>query len=186
MSVPDPVWQQCVRPRKENSLSEGGVKKVLFVAMLLALGCALAAGQGVRIGEPYQDVYSTLRSGPYQEVAPRVENGKKELVTRRRETPDGRILDITEYYTFTRDESLQMVETHYICKDDGWIAGYAKLVQSRFTSQWGNPNYDSGGNYYWWVTGANGAMTMMGERYSPDTRSRYLSVVYTRQDLLGK
>jgi len=162
------------------------VKKVLGIAAILALGYVTALGQGVRIGEPYQDVYATLRGGPYQEVAPRVENGKKELVTRRRENPDGRILDITEYYTFTRDGSLQMVETHYACKDDAWMAGYTKSVQSRFASQWGKPNYDSGGNYYWWVTGADGTMTMMGDRYSPETRSKYLSIVYTRQDLLGK
>ena len=162
------------------------MKKVLCLAAVLALGCVIAVGQGVRIGEPYQDVYASLRSGPYLEVAPRVENGRKELVTRRRENPDGRILDITEYYTFTREGSLQMVETHYSCKDENWMAGYTRTVQSKFASQWGNPNYDSGGNYYWWVTGANGTVTMMGERYSPETKSKYLSIVYTRQDLLGK
>ena len=162
------------------------MKHVLCLVAILAVSCATAASQGVKIGEPYQDVYATLRSGPYQEVAPQVVNGKKELVTRRRESPDGRILDITEYYTFTREGFLQMVETHYACKDDNWMAGYAKMIQGKFANQWGKPNYDSGGNYYWWVTGAEGTMTMLGERYSPDTRSKYLSVVYTRQDLLGK
>ncbi len=162
------------------------MKKVLCIVAILTFAGLSAMGQGVSIGEPYQDVYATLRSGPYQEVAPRVENGRKALVTQRRESPDGRILDITEYYTFTRDGLLQMVETHYSCKDDAWMAQYAKAVQNKFSSQWGKANYDAGGDYYWWATGGNGTITMVGERYSPDRRSRYLSIVYTRQDLLGK
>jgi hypothetical protein len=162
------------------------VRRILCVAAILVIGGATARSQGVTIGEPYQDVYATLRGGPYQEVAPQVQNGRKELITRRRESPDGRLLDITEYYTFTREGFLQMVETHYSCKDGAWMAGYLTSVQKKFASQWGKPNYDSGGNYYWWVTGANGTVTMLGERYSQETRSKYLSIVYTRQDLLGK
>lgn len=162
------------------------MKKVLCVAAILTLGWLSAAGQGVRIGEPYQDVYAMLRSGPYREIVPQVKNGRKELVTKRRENPDGRNLDVTEYYTFTREGLLQMVETHYSCADDAWMTGYARSVQSRFSSQWGKPNYDTGGNYYWWATGGNGTITMLGERYAPDRRSRFLSIVYTRQDLLGK
>jgi len=185
MSVRDIGRHESVDPEKRTHRG-GVVKKSLCAAAVLLFGLAPAVGQGVRLGEPYQDVYAALRSGPFLEVAPRVENGKKELVTKRRESPEGRILDITEYYTFTGDGNLQMIETHYVCRDDNWMAEYAQLLQSRFTSQWGKPSYDSGGKYYWWMTGANGALTMMGERYSPDTRSRYLSVVYTRQDLLGK
>jgi hypothetical protein len=186
MSVPD-YSPLAGEPDWSVPVSLGGVvKNTLFVVAMLVVGCVAAMSQGVRIGEPYQDVFATLRSGPYQEVAPQVQNGKRELVTRRRENPDGRVVDITEYYTFTRDGLLQMVETHYSCKDDSWMAGYVEMVQNKFASQWGKPNYDSGGNYYWWVTGADGSMTMLGERYSPETRSKYVSVVYTRQDLLGK
>ncbi len=142
--------------------------------------------QGVRLGETYQDVYTRLRAGSYREIRPQTANGQKEIATRRQEAVSGRQVDIDEFFTFTSDNRLKLIETHYFCKDQGWLDGFLQERHSRFSSQWGNPTYEPGENYYWWASSAEGDVTMLAARTRPEDRAKYISVVYTRQKLLQK
>ena len=157
---------------------------LLILAALLADGSVYA--QGVRLGEPYQDVYSRLRAGSYREVRPQTSSGQREITTRRQEMVSGRQVEIEEFFTFTGDSRLKMIETHYFCKDQSWLDGFLQERHTKFSSQWGNPTYEPGENYYWWASSAEGDVTMLAARTRPEDRARYISVVYTRQNLLQK
>jgi hypothetical protein len=161
--------------------------RILARTLLLTFcGAASLIAQGVRLGESYPDVYSRLRAGSYQDVRPQTANGQKEIATRRQETVSGKQVDIDEFFTFTADNRLKMIESHYFCKDQAWLDGFLQERHSKFTSQWGDPTFEPGENYYWWASSAGGDMTMLAARTRPEDRAKYVSVVYTRQNLLQK
>lgn len=160
-------------------------RKAVLFALVLAISMPLSA-QGVRLGDPYKQVYTTLRSGTYQELAPGTEGGRQQIVTKRKETADGKEVSIREYYGFTRSGALKTIETHYFCSDEVWLKGFTTGMHKRFSSQWGQAQYDSQNNLYYWVTSADGDLTMAGDRIDPQLRSKYFSILYTRQSLLDQ
>lgn len=156
-----------------------------LILLTLFTGLPLIA-QGVRLGEPYQDVYSRLRAGSYREVRPQTANGQREIATRRQEMVSGRQVEIEEFFTFTADSKLKMIETHYFCKDQSWLDGFLQERHTKFASQWGNPTYEPGENYYWWASSGEGDVTMLAARTRPEDRAKFVSIVYTRQNLLQR
>lgn len=162
------------------------MKQIVFLLSLLLVASLAAHAQGVRLGDPYKQVFATLRGGSYQEVVPGTEGGGQQIMTRRKENAGGKEVAIREYYGFTRSGFLKTIETHYFCSDEAWLKEFTLGMHKRFTSQWGQAQYDSQNNLYYWVTSEEGDLTMAGDRIDPQLRSKYFSILYTRQSLLSQ
>jgi hypothetical protein len=160
-------------------------RRLVFLTLLLTTSL-VALAQGVRLGDPYKQVFATLRSGSYQEVVPGTDGGGQQIVTRRKENAAGKEVSIREYYGFTRSGLLKTIETHYFCSDEAWLKEFTLGMHKRFTSQWGQAQYDAQNNLYYWVTSSEGDLTMAGDRIDPQLRSKYFSILYTRQSLLSQ
>lgn len=162
------------------------MNRMVVLLVLLAAMSLSAEAQGVRLGDPYKQVFTTLRSGSYQEITPAVEGGRQQILTRRKENASGKEVTIREYYGFTKSGVLKTIESHYFCSDEAWIKEFTQGMHKRFSSQWGQAQYDAQNNLYYWVTSEEGDLTMAGDRIDPQLRTKYFSILYTRQSLLSQ